>query len=86
MKEDVDDQSKLVCVWLSHADQRNPAVQERLRCKYQHYQRQKYCVAVLYSGQENLEELTAELLRYNRKQLEKNRMDSERKKPYALPR
>lgn len=80
MKNEVLDQEKMVCVWLSHADQENPAIQEQLKSLYREYRQKKYFVAVFYSGQEDLEQLTSDLLKYNRKKLEENKIAVEKKK------
>ena len=47
---------------------------------YQEYRQKKYFVAVFYSGQEDLEQLTGDLLRYNRKKLEENSIAAGKKK------
>ena len=58
MKVEVFDDKKLVCVWLSHKDQNDPALQERLKPLYQEYKQKKYLVSVFYSGHEDIEGLT----------------------------
>lgn len=60
-------ESKLVDVWLSREDQASQDVQERLRELYRRYAEEKYTVAVFCSGQQDLEEETSALLRYNRR-------------------
>lgn len=80
MKIEVLDKEKMVCVWLSHADQENPAIQEQLKPMYQEYRQKKYFVAVFYSGNEDLEQLTGDLIKYNRKKIEENRIAAEKKK------
>ena len=80
MKIEVLDQEKMVCVWLSHADQENPAIQEQLKSLYREYRQKKYFVSVFYSGHEDLEQLTGDLLLYNRKKLEENKIVAEKKK------
>ena len=80
MKIEVLDKEKMVCVWLSHADQENPAIQERLKPLYREYRQKKYFVSVFYSGKDDLEEMTRELLLYNRKIIEEKRIAAEKKK------
>ena len=79
MKIEVLDKEKMVCVWLSHADQENQAISERLKPLYQEYRQKKYLVSVYYSGHEDLEWLTGDLLKYNRKKIEENRINAEKK-------
>ena len=83
MKIEVLDKEKMVCVWLSHADQENPAIPERLKPLYQEYRQKKYLVSVYYSGHEDLEWLTGDLLKYNRKKIEENRINAEKKEKKA---
>lgn len=80
MKVEVFDDKKLVCVWLSHQDQNDPALQERLKPLYQEYKKKKYLVSVFFSGHEDIEELTRNLLQYNRKKIEENSIAAEKKK------
>lgn len=80
MKIEVSDEKKLVCVWLSHKDQNDPALQERLKPLYQEYKQKKYLVSVFFSGHEDIEELTRDLLQYNRKKIEEDSIATERKK------
>ena len=80
MKIEVLDKEKMVCVWLTHADQENPAIQEQLKLLYQEYHQKKYFVSVFYSGHEDLEQLTGDLLKYNRKKIEENKIAAEKKK------
>ena len=80
MKIEVYDKEKMVCVWLDHADQENPAIQDQLKPLYQEYHQKKYFVSVFYSGHEDVEELTRDLLVYNRKKIEENSITAEKKK------
>ncbi len=80
MELEVYDTKKMVCVWLTHADQDDPAIQEQLKSLYSKYKQRKYCVAVFHSGQEDLEGLTRDLLQYNRKKTEEISMAAEKKK------
>lgn len=77
MEVDVHAEEKMVCIWLTHADEADPAVQSRLPPLYKQYKAKKYIVAVYHSGNDDLEELTRGLVLYNRKRLEENRMSAE---------
>ena len=79
MKVEVLNEKKLVCVWLSHKDQYDPSLQERLKPLYQEYKK-KYLVSVFFSGHEDIEELTRDLLQYNRKKIEEDSIAAEKKK------
>ncbi len=80
MKVEVFDDKKLVCVWLSHKDQNNPSLQERLKPLYREYKQKKYFISVFFSGHEDMEELTRDLLQYNRKKIEEQHIAAEKKK------
>lgn len=80
MELEVVDTRKIVCVWLTHADQDDPEIQDQLKSLYLKYKRRKYCVAVFHSGHEDLEGLTRDLLQYNRKRTEEISMAAEKKK------
>lgn len=83
MELEVYDTKKMVCVWLTHADQEDSAIQNQLKSLYLKYKRRKYCVAVFHSGHEDLEGLTWDLLQYNRKRTEEISMAAEKKKAMA---
>ena len=80
MKIEVFAENRMVCIWLDHADQKKPAIQDQLKPLYHEYKQKKYCVSVFYSGQDDLEETTKELLLYNRKKIEENSIAAEKKK------
>ena len=80
MKVEEFDDKKLVCVWLSHQDQNDPSLQERLKPLYREYKEKKYLVSVFFSGHEDIEELTRDLIQYNRKKTEENSVAAEKKK------
>lgn len=77
MLTDVYAEKKLVCVWLDHEDQADPAVQEKLKALYTENKRNNNRVCVFYSGADDLFDLTLQLLQYNRKKIEQNRMEKE---------
>jgi len=80
MELEVYDTKKMVCVWLTRADQEDSAIQDQLKSLYLKYKQRKYCVAVFHSGHEDLEGLTRDLLQYNRKRTEEISMAAEKKK------
>jgi len=84
MEVDVHAEQKMVCIWLTHADEHNPAVQRQLKPLYKKYSTQKYTVAVFHSGHDDLEDLTRALVVYNRKRLEEARMEKEKQETPLL--
>lgn len=83
MELEIYDKKKMVCVWLTHADQEDSDIQDQLKSLYLKYKQRKYCVAVFHSGHEDLEGLTRDLLQYNRKRTEEISMAAEKKKTMA---
>lgn len=82
MEIDVNDQKKQVLIWLSKAESRDEALKKSLKPLYQKYKAMKYLVAVYHSGTEDLEELTRDLVLYNRvrlRELEKQKERAEEK-------
>lgn len=67
MEVKVNDDMKLVQIWLTKAEQEDAALGESLRRQYQIYKEKKYMVAQFHSGTEDLYPVTRDLLRYNRK-------------------
>ena len=59
-------QDKIIEVWLTNADRTNPIVQSALKPLYADYKKQKYTVAVFYSGQSDLLGKTTDLLLRNK--------------------
>ena len=78
MEVDVHADQRLVCIWLTRADEENLAVQRRLPPLYRQYQKQKYKVAVFHAGNDDLTDLTRSLLLDNQNRLEANRMREEK--------
>ena len=50
----INEQSKIVELWLTKEEKNDPALRESLRPIYQQYKDQKYLVAVFLSGEEEL--------------------------------
>ena len=66
IKINVNDQTKIVEVWLTNADQNDASVSGLLELLYAKYKEQKYKVAVFKSGKLDLVDRTAGLLIRNR--------------------
>ena len=63
----VQEQGKLVTVWLTRKEQEDSALRERLKSLYAGYAEKKYMVAEFHSGGEELYRNTRDLLLYNRR-------------------
>lgn len=66
MEIQVRDDRRLVAVWLSRAETREPDLKVRLLSLCQNYRARRYQVAVFCSGAGDLREETGALLRRNR--------------------
>ena len=80
MQIDVHEDKKLVCVWLTKDEAADTAVDEKLKPLYEKYKQSKYTVAVYRSGEQDLTELTGELLRYNRKLFAQREVQAEKQR------
>ena len=78
MEINVNENTKIVSVWLTGTEKRDAALRERLKPMYRRYHKEKYLVAVYESGEQNLESLTSDLLCYNRKRLAELEVQSEK--------
>lgn len=67
MEVTVKKESKIVEVWLTKAERDDVAFRESLKPMYKKYQEQKYLVAEFLSGDEDLYDLTRDLLLFNRR-------------------
>lgn len=63
----INEQSKIVELWLTRTERDDSALRESLRPIYRQYKDQKYLVAVFLSGEEELYQQTRDLLLYNRR-------------------
>ncbi len=63
MFEEVYDEKKLVTIWLSRAEAADDGVRASLTPLYERYKQKKYRVAVFSSGEGDLADATAALLR-----------------------
>ncbi len=79
----VQEQGKLVTVWLTRKEQEDSALRERLKSLYAGYAEKKYTVAEFLSGGEELYRNTRDLLLYNRRKLAE--AEVQREKLAVLP-
>ncbi len=79
MEMEVRDADKKVLIWLTHAESNSVEMKESLKPIYREVKAKKYLVAVFESGKESLEELTRDLLVYNRTRLRELEMAKEKK-------
>jgi hypothetical protein len=66
MEININKRNKIAELWLSNAEKRNPLLQNALKPFIEHYNKQKYTVALFLSGEADLTENTAELLKVNK--------------------
>ncbi|MBQ6569354.1 MAG: hypothetical protein IJL87_03770 [Clostridia bacterium] len=78
MQNDVHDDKKLVCVWLTGKESADSKTSEKLLPLFAKYKQKKYTVAVYHSGRQELSELTSALLRYNRKLFAQREVQAEK--------
>ena len=69
MHMEIQDDQKLVTIWLTNQDQQNPEIPEILEPICRQYRDQNYQVAMFLSGKAPLYEQTRDLLLYNRRRL-----------------
>lgn len=79
MEMEVREADKKVLIWLTRAESNSVEMKESLKPIYREFKAKKYLVAVFESGKESLEELTRELLLYNRTRLRELEMAKEKK-------
>lgn len=78
MKINIRDEQKVVDIWLSKAEQSDPSQSDTLRKICAEYGPRKYTVAVFKSGEDDLLDLTSDLLLCNRRKLAEREMREER--------
>lgn len=83
MEINVDNEHKLVELWLPHDEQNDPAFLEALKPRYREYAAKKYLVAVFHSGKRELYEATTDLLCYNRKRTAQLEVEQEKRQGTA---
>lgn len=78
MEIDVNDSTRIVEIWLTNTDQKDPALCERLPAMYREFKSKGYLVAVFKSGLENLSDKTLSLLLHNREVFAKRDIEAEK--------
>ena len=84
MKIDVQDEKKLVCIWLTRAESAEATIWEKLKPLYEEYKSKNYFIALYRSGEQDLQEMTGALLQYNRKRLAEREVLAEKEAPAFL--
>ena len=79
MEMEVRDAEKRVLIWLTRAESNSVELREALKPIYREFKGKKYLVAVFESGTEDLEELTRDLVLYNRTRLRELEMAKEKR-------
>ena len=79
MEINVNDDIKIVEIWLTRAEREDAGLRERLKPLYQKYKAKKYMVAQFESGGQALEDITGALLVYNRKRSAQMEMEREKR-------
>ena len=67
MEIERNEEKKIISVWLTKAESKDEALQNRLKPMYAKRKKEKYLVAVYHSGTEDLYRSTLDLLAYNKK-------------------
>ena len=78
MEIDIRENQKIVGNWLSKAERDNPELRDTLRKICAEYGPRKYTVAVFKSGEDDLFELTSDLLLTHRRKLAERETESKR--------
>lgn len=81
MRMTVNEDRKIVGIWLTNAEKNDAGLRESLKPLYQRYHDQKYLVAVYMSGEQDLYENTRELLLYNRRRAAEKEVRAEKDPP-----
>lgn len=74
----VNEQSKIVELWLTNNEKEDPLFRESLKPIYQQYTAQKYMVAVFLSGGEDLYQQTRDLLVYNQRRIAEKEVQAQK--------
>ena len=75
---EVNDEKKIVSLWLTNAEKNNPELRTGLQATYTKYHALKYMVAVFLSGSETLYENTLDLLKYNKRRSAEKEIQQEK--------
>jgi hypothetical protein len=80
------DDKKIVEIWLTRAEQEDPALNASLKDIYAEYKQKKYTVAVFKSGDRDLYQSTLDLLSYNKKRVAEIAVQREKRQRAAMER
>ena len=73
------EESRIISVWLTNADQQNEEIQNWLKGKYPVWKKEGYLTVVYKSGHEDLYENTLALLRHNRRLSARKEVEAEKR-------
>ena len=80
MQMNVNEEKKMVMIWLTNAEKNDPVIRENLKPLYAEYKKKKYFVAVFESGEKDLYQGTLDLLAYNKRRSAELEVQKEKKK------
>ena len=80
----VKDEKRMVEIWLSNAEKRDPVLRESLKDIYDKFKKKKYLVAVFESGEKDLYPGTLDLLAYNKRRCAELEVQREKKQRRAV--
>lgn len=75
---------RMVEIWLSNAEKRDPVLRESLKDIYDKFKKKKYLVAVFESGEKDLYQGTLDLLAYNKRRCAELEVQREKKQRRAV--
>lgn len=84
MEINVKDEKRMVEIWLSNAEKRDPVLRESLKDIYDKFKKKKYLVAVFESGEKDLYQGTLDLLDYNKRRCAELEVQREKKQRRAV--
>lgn len=84
MEMNVRDDKKMVEIWLSNAEKKDPELRAGLKEIYSKFNKKKYLVAVFESGEKDLYQGTLDLLAYNKRRCAELEVKREKKRQSAV--
>ena len=84
MEINVKDEKRMVEIWLSNVEKRDPVLRESLKDIYDKFKKKKYLVAVFESGEKDLYQGTLDLLAYNKRRCAELEVQREKKQRRAV--
>ena len=84
MEINVKDEKRMVEIWLSNAEKRDPVLRESLKDIYDKFKKKKYLVAVFESGEKVIYQGTLDLLAYNKRRCAELEVQREKKQRRAV--